>query len=662
MINHPYRRNGSLKVRRNRGAGNGCVQKIFRVHILVKCILVLGIGFFINLFFLHNQLSFLNFKKGNDIEKAIEKKAKNEIKQLIHAFDRGGAKKTDNIVDGQGDEREDSNFVSDVSIVSKIDAHSRMSRQLCGDESNYYNLLHENVATAKARKRKENREEKELHLNKPYARERLKHYNKVYSDYLFRLPHYGFSMSYTEYHSATATEARKKEKDKQKQREIEMQNTTNENEKKHSVAVISSSHHKNVYNECSLPKPSSTACDVKEYSIVVTSIGKNLRTLFVNIINWLLHDMVAEVYIILPNSEYDALVKSTKSSPTITSPTDKRNTTSVLENNNYFARKLLDWHNDPEHKTTITFDDSLWSALSDTDKFNPKSEAILFMDGDILWDGTYLNQIQNGFLKWKNHPHTILASEAILVQPNLDNDEKEQHKKKQKKLEHQNANNDYNNVSPMCLNNADNNKDGNKRTEHGVKIWDHSLNNIIIIHVPQLSGLFIHRDYLCFLNHPIIQALREDLETKKKKALLQHALRDDTQFITDPALTAPDYSFDTQNLEYLQQAQTALAIYFMQLSYHSPIIFKPEKDLEKGSKKAWGPQKILKKEFMMSKNINNIAGKKKQEDEVKYNSELEELLSSLFAYFGYIPKPSATSSFALYDNNPNINVCDKVEG
>ena len=201
--------------------------------------------------------------------------------------------------------------------------------------------------------------------------------------------------------------------------------------------------------------PPETSCQVPSYSIFTTSTGENLRSLFLNCMGWLTHAGVATLQVVLPKNTKDLVAQDAK-----------------------YGQRLLSWDSDDTHKVQLVWVDTLWDALTNLTQL---SEAVLFMNADIDWEGT-TRGIEAGFELWKRHSDSVVVSHGwhleVAEQRRLDDD----------------IGNDTivsKEIHSVCK---------NQRVVTTVQSD---------IELMALSGAFVHRSLLCFVSHPVLKPYRQ---------------------------------------------------------------------------------------------------------------------------------------------------------
>jgi hypothetical protein len=135
-------------------------------------------------------------------------------------------------------------------------------------------------------------------------------------------------------------------------------------------------------NGCFLPHSSS--CHIKTISVVVLSDGKNLRTLFLNLLPFISYSPVDDITLIA-NIDQKALSTDPK-----------------------YGRRILDWHRTGTIKF-IPVQSSLWTAMQ---KVEPDSEAVVWFNGDSPKNWNVAG-LKSSLALWKANSRSLVASHVV---------------------------------------------------------------------------------------------------------------------------------------------------------------------------------------------------------------------------------------------------------
>jgi hypothetical protein len=160
---------------------------------------------------------------------------------------------------------------------------------------------------------------------------------------------------------------------------------------------------KTTNEHCLIPQRGTLNCEADSYSIIVTFQGqKNFRPLFMNLLAWLTYPYISDIVIIMPHGDW---------------ATDQHSTMDAK-----YKERIKTWHGNKNHKVSMiglpkqieedpeskySFDSLLKRTMSKV-----KSDAVLFMDGSILWNGNNRG-LTAGFELWKQNPHGVIATHKM---------------------------------------------------------------------------------------------------------------------------------------------------------------------------------------------------------------------------------------------------------
>ena len=278
----------------------------------------------------------------------------------------------------------------------------------------------------------------------------------------------------------------------------------------------------------------------QRYTMIVTSTGQpdKLRTLFNNIYSFLEYRSLYQIVVVLPHYTNTTLAADAK-----------------------FGRRLLDWHAAVHHPVRIEWVETFWDVMvHDGRTVQWETPALLWMDGDAKGYSGNQRGIEAGFRLWRQHSDNLVASsgwELAFVGDETDADRShsqndnggdggggdgsgatqvQEPKETTKAIEspisdNNNNNNNTNSVQQRrrLMNDATDNTTTTttvavanaSATEPDEKIHSDGLLSfckddevtmtraVHQVHIPDLSGLFVHQNYLCFASHKKLQRLRD---------------------------------------------------------------------------------------------------------------------------------------------------------
>jgi hypothetical protein len=196
----------------------------------------------------------------------------------------------------------------------------------------------------------------------------------------------------------------------------------------------------------------STACHVHSYSLLVTTDGNNLRTLFLNLLSWLTYARAERIVVLMPPS-----------------------TNSTLEKDLKYGQRILGWHSDYSHKVHLEVTDNLWTA-----KYMDavKTDAVIWVNGDVP-DSSNQRGLETGLELWKRHAHGVVAAKGWMLDLSAPNSRTPV------------GFNSTITLEPFCKDKIVHTMTEDKRQ----------------VQMIELHGLIVHRNHLCFLSHPILKQL-----------------------------------------------------------------------------------------------------------------------------------------------------------
>ena len=193
-----------------------------------------------------------------------------------------------------------------------------------------------------------------------------------------------------------------------------------------------------------------TACHVSKFTMLVTFQGENLRTLFLNLLSWVTYPEVSQILVLLPPSFNASMHEDAK-----------------------YGDRLLTWHADATHLVKLEFTSSSWMFNS-----RVQEEAVVWMNGNIPNKANYRG-LEAGLELWKRHANSVVASQGYKI------------KKDQSTALPTSNPADATLSLPFCKHET---TESVVRSKAGIQIAD-------------LHYFIVHRNYLCFLSHPVLQNL-----------------------------------------------------------------------------------------------------------------------------------------------------------
>lgn len=212
---------------------------------------------------------------------------------------------------------------------------------------------------------------------------------------------------------------------------------------------------------CSAPSNSSSIDQSSNYIMLFPTASKDLRSIFLHCMKWLLDPAVAEIWLLVPQE-----------------------TREILRNDLLYGNRMLAWNHKRKHRVRIAFAPTLWEAVAKVDDAASKSTSSVFWVNDEVWQGNHIG-IHAGWELWKQDTSALVAARGWAL---LDDTS-------QKERSTQDAQVDT--LTTLCPRD--------------------SLPSVVAVteseDIPSLVdliGSFHHRDYLCFLRHPLLASLQAD--------------------------------------------------------------------------------------------------------------------------------------------------------
>lgn len=247
----------------------------------------------------------------------------------------------------------------------------------------------------------------------------------------------------------------------------------------------------NEHTNCYVPWPNSTACDSTQYTILAVwseqqqeHFGWNnatthhqqqqqIRTIFLNCLRWLVDASVRSIHILMPSEAFD-----------------------TIQTNEAYGQRILEWNRMERARVKIHFGTTFWDAWKQfyqneriTTMPRPlTTAAVVWIHANEPWPGNHLG-IRHGWNLWKEHSAALVTTTAFWQVPRS----------------FQSKNNYSTTVNiPFNLPQVQ------EKSFHRQS----PAPNILVLPalVDLLSTTFHHGAYLCFLNHPALQILRDQTD------------------------------------------------------------------------------------------------------------------------------------------------------
>lgn len=232
------------------------------------------------------------------------------------------------------------------------------------------------------------------------------------------------------------------------------------------------------HSTCFLPP--STVCDATRYSVIMYSKAQNLRRLLLNLMAFQTYPSVHDITLIVPSAD---LLHHPQ-----------------VDNTEAYASRIWDWKMQGtieihfvESASASSSSSTLWASLS---QLRPKESAILWVDGDYRkdWNGT---MFLNNFRIWREHSRalvvtaaaatTVSSSSALSASLSVTITEEEEEDSTR-------------NITSSGTSSISTNADHHEKTTNGdPDSWTCPFN--------RLHGTLMHRQWLCFLQHPVLGPL-----------------------------------------------------------------------------------------------------------------------------------------------------------
>jgi hypothetical protein len=209
---------------------------------------------------------------------------------------------------------------------------------------------------------------------------------------------------------------------------------------------------------CFAPPSSSSVDQSSNYIMLFPTHSQDLQSIFLHCMKWLLDPAVAEIWLLLPEE-----------------------TIILLHNDIPYGNRILEWNRKRNHRLHLAFAPTLWEAVAQVDDAASKSISSVFWVNDEVWQGNHMG-IHAGWERWKEDPSALVAARGWALPG-----------------ETEGSTQDLQGATLTTLCPRD------------------SLPNVVAVtsddDIPSLVdliGSFHHRDYLCFLRHPVLAPLQAD--------------------------------------------------------------------------------------------------------------------------------------------------------
>jgi hypothetical protein len=213
-----------------------------------------------------------------------------------------------------------------------------------------------------------------------------------------------------------------------------------------------------VHEMCFAPSNSSSVDQSSNYIMLFPTASQDLQSIFLHCMKWLLDPAVAEIWLLLPEE-----------------------TRSLLHNDIPYGNRILEWNRKRKHRLHLAFAPTLWEAVAQVDDAASKSISSVFWVNDEVWQGNHIG-IHTGWELWKEDPSALVVARGWALPG-----------------ETEGSTQDVQGTTLTTLCPRD------------------SLPNVVAVFneddIPSLVdliGSFHHRDYLCFLRHPVLAPLQAD--------------------------------------------------------------------------------------------------------------------------------------------------------
>ena len=208
---------------------------------------------------------------------------------------------------------------------------------------------------------------------------------------------------------------------------------------------------------CQSPSPCESHIN-NDYGIIVTTKLSNPRTLLLNCLSWLLDAHAKEIWILLPKEHRHR-----------------------LEDDDY-ASRLVSWNKQGNHPVKVIIADTLWQAVKEVDeRSNLVASVITWRNGDLLWSGTRAG-MDAVLTSWRRNTGIVYASHGWTVDASTRPCE-------------MSSNKDSTEVLGWMTQ--------GRSISSGLEAVP--TRHLLL----DINGLVFHRNYLCFLNHPILAQMRQ---------------------------------------------------------------------------------------------------------------------------------------------------------
>jgi hypothetical protein len=211
---------------------------------------------------------------------------------------------------------------------------------------------------------------------------------------------------------------------------------------------------------CNAPSNSTSVASYKKYILIFPTASQDLRSIFLHCMKWLLDPAATEIWLLVPDETRDLLKQDVP-----------------------YGNRILAWDQKKRHPLKVAFAPNLWEAVARVDDAASTSISTVFWVNEA-WQGNH-GGIHAGWELWKQDASTMVASQGWSLT-------------------------------------GDNNLKEGAQDLQGITTTTicpyHSLHSTVTVTgskaVPSLVdlvGSFHHRDYLCFLRHPVLAGLQANV-------------------------------------------------------------------------------------------------------------------------------------------------------
>jgi hypothetical protein len=217
-----------------------------------------------------------------------------------------------------------------------------------------------------------------------------------------------------------------------------------------------------IHGSCSAPSNSSSVDQSSNYIMLFPTVSQDLRSIFLHCMKWLMDPAVAEIWLIVPDETRDLMHKDVP-----------------------YGNRILAWNHRKKHRVHVASAPTLWKAVAQVDEAASRSVSAVFWVNDEAWLGNHRG-IHAGWELWKQDTSALVAARG------------------------------------WGLPGGTSQKEGSRQDLQGTTLTTicprDSMPSVVALtnsnDMPSfvdLIGSFHHRDYLCFLRHPVLASLQADV-------------------------------------------------------------------------------------------------------------------------------------------------------